>query len=548
MKRLLLTGIAALAMLAGGAASIEALDKQKDKTGGQPAARGQSANQAASKAPAASAAPMAGLARPSASVAFLDGAVYVGSAACKDCHAAEFQQWSASGHANMLRPVTPGIVKGDFNGLEIVFEGVEVEDADKNKVKISPRVRAETKDGRFFVALLDADKQENSQTYEVVEVLGSLWEQQYYLKVGDKIFPSPIRWVEKDKQWRKAAFAPIWWAADATPDGRPRSPGEMPARQTVDYQCNGCHTTAFNAAKDAQGKYVFSRMEGGVGCEACHGPGSRHVQAGGHGMIVSPAKLGTLQREQLCGQCHFRVTSKQDKDFAFPLGFRVGMTDLQDRAELWSYSTRPANFWPNEDSRKNRQQYHDTMRSAHLASGVNCSSCHLDHATEHLAGSLKKPRDQQCVNCHAAQKALYEGSPHAQKGVTCVDCHMAKMGNRAGATQKTPKDPIDVTAHTMRPVLPMDAAAYKMRSSCEGCHKDAALAGTGSKMEEARALVLGKLGEAKAALNVSKASEAMKLKAGEKIAQVALDGSVGAHNPARALELLAQAVKDAGGK
>lgn len=125
---------------------------------------------------------------------------------------------------------------------------------------------------------------------------------------------------------------------------------------TVDYQCNGCHTTGYNAKKDDQGKYSFSRQEGGVGCEACHGPGSKHVAAQGQGGILNPAKLGTWQQEQLCGQGHSRVTSKQDKDFAFPLGFRVGQTDLQDKVEFWTYSTKPGNFWANEDANKNRQQ------------------------------------------------------------------------------------------------------------------------------------------------------------------------------------------------
>ena len=79
------------------------------------------------------------------------------------------------------------------SNCEIAYEGVEVEAADKSKVKIAPKIKTETKDGKFFVTLLDMDNPANNQSYEVVEVLGSLWEQQYYLKVGDKIFPSPVR-------------------------------------------------------------------------------------------------------------------------------------------------------------------------------------------------------------------------------------------------------------------------------------------------------------------------------------------------------------------
>ena len=55
-----------------------------------------------------------GLIRPSASVTAVEGATYVGSQSCRDCHSKEYTEWAASGHANMLRAVTPDIVKGDF--------------------------------------------------------------------------------------------------------------------------------------------------------------------------------------------------------------------------------------------------------------------------------------------------------------------------------------------------------------------------------------------------------------------------------------------------
>lgn len=470
------------------------------------------------------------LARPTVALDPIN-ATFVGSRACQDCHAQEYKQWSASGHANMLRAVAPEIVKGDFNNQEIAYESVEVEDTNKNKVKITPKVRTETKDGKYFVSFLDADNSTANQTYEVVEVLGSLWEQQYYLKVGNKIFPSPVRWVNKDGQWRKAAFAPIWWVADGSTDGKPKIPAEMPGKQSVEFQCNGCHTTGFSAKKDEQGSYSFSRAEGGIGCENCHGAGSKHVAAQGQGSIINPAKLGTVQQEQICGQCHSRVTSKQDKDFSFPLGFKAGQTDLQDRAEFWTYSTKPTVNWPNEDAKKNRQQYHDLMKSGEMAK-VPCTTCHLDHATSHKTSSLRVPRDQQCVSCHKAQATMFEGSLHAQKGVVCVDCHMAKMGNRTGATQKTPKEPFDVTAHTMSVITPQEAETFKMRSSCEKCHKDTEKLSKGASMLGTQQVVQ------QAIAKTSSAKTDVALKAKDNLYRVLLDGSMGVHNPEKTINLL----------
>lgn len=483
----------------------------------------------------AKAAPRQLLYKPAVSVAGQEGAGFVGVKACAKCHPNEHAAWSKTGHAGMLQPVRPELVKADFKDVELVFEGVEVEDAQKNKVKLAPKVRLHREGDAFQVILVDTDNPQNTQTYNVVEVLGGTWEQQFYIQVGKNVFPSPVRFVLKDGQWRKAAFANFWWVADGTADGRPKKPEEMPAKESTDMQCNGCHTTGFKVAKDDKGAYSFSMADRSITCEACHGPGSKHAADPKKDNIANPAKLGTLQQEQVCAQCHIRVTNKKDKALPYPTGFVAGMTDLQDRVEFWTYSTKPGNFFPNEDASKNRQQYHDTMCSAHVRSGVTCISCHGGHASGMGKNLMRVDRSQTCVSCHPAQKAMFEGSAHQKKGVTCADCHMAKMGNRAGATLKTPKPPVDVTAHTMLPVLPGKADDYKMRSSCEACHKDAQRGANGAKMQAMREGVAAKAAALTAGKPTAKQAEALRV--------LREDGSQGAHNPEKAAKLLGIATR-----
>jgi len=131
---------------------------------------------------------------------------------------------------------------------------------------------------------------------------------------------------------------------------------------------------------------------------------------------------------------------------------------------------------------------------------------------------------------------MFEGSVHAQKGVVCVDCHMSKMANRAGATQKIPKEPWDVTAHTMRVVTPEEADVFKMRSSCDKCHKDVDRATKGTQLIEARQVVLDKVNKMQEMAMKSTSVTSYAVNSGLNL--VLMDGSLGAHNPQKAINLL----------
>jgi cytochrome c554/c'-like protein len=66
----------------------------------------------------------------------------------------------------------------------------------------------------------------------------------------------------------------------------PRKPLDMfktaivPPLRLTDAGCMGCHTTGSEFAPDANGHWQMQPgAEHGVGCERCHGPGSKHVEA-----------------------------------------------------------------------------------------------------------------------------------------------------------------------------------------------------------------------------------------------------------------------------
>ena len=104
----------------------------------------------------------------------------------------------------------------------------------------------------------------------------------------------------------------------------------------------------------------------------------------------------------------------------------------------------------------------------------------------------------------------------------------SSLPHRAGATQKTPKDPWDVSAHTMRVVTPEEADVFKMRSSCDKCHSGAERSAKGAQLMGVREDVLNKTHRALQGTAISK----------ENLNKVLMDGSLGAHNPQKTLQLL----------
>ncbi|HUW32866.1 MAG TPA: multiheme c-type cytochrome [Planctomycetota bacterium] len=76
--------------------------------------------------------------------------------------------------------------------------------------------------------------------------------------------------------------------------------------------CLGCHSTGYSVSRRAV-------VEAGVGCEACHGPGGRHIDsAAGTCETVNPARLDLHRANMVCGQCHSQGIDKTGK-YPFPV-------------------------------------------------------------------------------------------------------------------------------------------------------------------------------------------------------------------------------------
>ncbi|MCL5105635.1 MAG: hypothetical protein M1133_16190 [Armatimonadetes bacterium] len=214
---------------------------------------------------------------------------------------------------------------------------------------------------------------------KVAFVLGKGTREQAYLDANLQVLPGA--WDIKSKAWKATPAA----------DGA--------------TQCVGCHTTGYDAEKK-------SYTELGVGCEACHGPGSEHMAKPSKDNAPNPAKLSGKLQGMVCGSCHSLGKDTSGK-YAFPVGFRPG--DDLTKCFVDAKPTAPGR----------NQQYSELMQSKHGQMGFSCATCHDAHGTTGLAAQLKKPINDGCMSCHAAKiKDMKTHAPAAPADATCATCHM----------------------------------------------------------------------------------------------------------------------------
>ena len=353
-------------------------------------------------------------------------ATFVGSAACKSCHADIYQRWSKTLMANVAR------------------DPKEHPDAIIPDLSIPNPLVTFSKD-------------------DIAIVYGSKWKQRYFKKIGDDFFPLPAQWDVTHKVWRAYNVKPgtDWWTKFYGTDNMERPTGPL---------CDGCHAVNYNIQ-------TKTASEWNVGCEKCHGPGGDHVKKPLPLNIWNPTRVDYVQANDTCIQCHSQgqppIKPIQGKYYDWPVGFQVGLK-LADFWNLEEHQPGETTFTHFADgtAHKNRMQGNDFVGSLMYARGVTCFSCHDAHGTENNA-LLRKPGNDLCLDCHGPispngpHAASIEEHTHHKAGSTgneCVGCHMPKI-------QQTIAD-VNVRSHTFKFIPPSATETMKIPNSCNTCHTD----------------------------------------------------------------------------
>jgi tetratricopeptide (TPR) repeat protein len=253
-------------------------------------------------------------------------------------------------------------------------------------------------------------------------------------------------------------------------------------QQNWNYMCADCHSTNLKKNYDAAtDTYKTSWSELNVSCEACHGPGSRHVAwaregkpdagDGAKGLTVrlderrgvswkidaasgnarrSAQKTGNAEIE-MCAQCHARrgqiagdyEAGRPFLDHYLPalLAPPLYHVDGQQRDEVYNWGS--------------------FLQSRMYAHGVTCSDCHDPHS-----GKLRAPGNAVCGQCHAPQR--YDAAAHhhhqpGKAGAQCAACHMPT------ATYMVIDPRHD---HSLRVPRPDLTISLGVPNACNPCHRD----------------------------------------------------------------------------
>jgi len=384
-------------------------------------------------------------------------AEYVGTQTCASCHEAEHADWAGSHHDLAMQKATPETVLGDFEDVTVRY--------------YKERARFIRDGDGFAVEALGADGKR--RRFPVVYTFGVDPLQQYLVEVEPGRLQSFLfAWDTRPK----GDGGQRWFHLQPDEYIEPGDPLHWTGPSyNWNYACADCHSTAVKKNYDrATKRYSTEYFEINVGCEACHGPGSRHVElveakakrrpsnTGFDRRLPPPEKrnwsfveggniavLATGQpsdETSTCAPCHSRRADLGGAAAAYHDRYRLAALD-------------EVLYFDDGQIKDEVYVYGSFLQSRMHAAGVVCSDCHDGHR-----GNLRAEGNALCTQCHKA--GLYDDPQHhfhepGTDGSLCVDCHMPQR------TYMVLDDRADHRFGLPRPEL---AAKIGAPDACTGCH------------------------------------------------------------------------------
>lgn len=481
----------------------------------------------------------------------LQAGVAVGNGVCLVCHGGLAGVLDTKHNQALRRPLTqysliPGkgvVADYDGNGVDDFQQGLDFNQIKSAFDPFKPNAPILSyQGGEYWITI-------GQLNLPVVITQGGTgdWKQRYLVRVPVSGTPdgltadnyvSPVQFNETTSGY--VTYHPEkWWDSNGQPLYGPGTSASQVAQEGQSYskKCIGCHTTGIRSlTQDGNGEWNYQAYPASifdpsdpsildydhngqpdivnVGCEACHGLGSKHVlSAGNPSLIVNPRNLSAEENNELCGQCHSRVKSVPGAVHDWPYNDALGLSWPPGGGfPLTDFFTDASGRWPDgKNSRQHHQQWLDFLESSkpgfqfHPVMCVECHNPHRPTSNEHQIREVivddgieietSNDNDTLCLACHAthgdfsdisvemvaeyddneleiggvvSEHANHPYGPERSMGLSrCSQCHMPKIATSAV--------PYDIHSHTFEAIPPEKTLAYQgqggMPNSCmAGCH------------------------------------------------------------------------------
>lgn len=390
---------------------------------------------------------------------------YVGRETCQTCHRQETRRWSGSHHDLAMQPASDSTLRASFDSISVRKAG---ESALFFRSDSASHVRTEGPDGAM-------------QTYPIGYTFGVEPLQQYLVETsGGRLQTLNFSWDTKKKQWfhlypdeQLESGDPLHWT------GRLR---------TWNTTCASCHSTNLQKNYDPESDtYATTWSEIDVSCEACHGPGSRHVEwarsehegaadtsdatkpdaedapgttgrsedseysEGDYGLTVDLDTAYSEAEIQTCARCHSRRQKISTE-------YRPGDSFLDHYVPQL---LREGLYHPDGQIDDEVYVYGSFLQSKMYQQGVQCADCHNPHSLE-----LRLEGNALCTQCHSSSTydtPDHHFHPEESSGAQCANCHMP---------EKTYMQIDDRRDHSIRVPRPDLSVELGTPNACTRCHTD----------------------------------------------------------------------------
>ncbi len=353
--------------------------------------------------------------------------IYVGGQVCVSCHVREAERWKGSDHALAMLPANNATVLGNFDHATFEKDGVTS--------------TFFSRDGEYFVRTDGPDGQLHE--YKIDYTFGVDPLQQYLIALPNGRYQAlSIAWDSRPAASGGQRWFHLYPQEQIDHRDILHWTGQL---QNWNFMCADCHST--NLQKDyrlAEDRYQTTWSDINVSCEACHGPGSRHVtwarnEPSGplepdptRGLVVPikdtsggvwtfPPGEAIARRTkppsssaevETCGRCHARraqVWGDYQPGQPLEQSYRVAFLD-------------ESLYHADGQIRDEVYEYGSFLQSKMYQAGVTCSNCHDPHSAH-----LRAEGNALCAQCHLP--ATYDGPQHHFHKVDtnagqCVSCHM----------------------------------------------------------------------------------------------------------------------------